>query len=230
MLQIGKFYLSLQNQSTVKQLGYFILVIMPFYTFTRQLIAVALLSGALAPAARAQAVPSKLVPPFGPPRKHYLFAQKEVDCPVVANVTKNTDEDADVSGSYTKVCYRSPAEMLLEINELRKIHTWADSTYARRLAALPPGGALVVTLHRQGPKGADPAYLFCTAKTKDGQEILKDYNLKPGTGRFFGRDLYQSQQLVPFPKVDPANWPIALTINDSRLRQLFEYTLAPPAN
>lgn len=214
----------------MKELGYFTLVIMLFSKRFGPLLAAALFTLALAPTARAQAVPGKLVPPFGPPRKHYMFAQKEVDCPVVANVTKNTDEDADVSGSYTKVCYRSPAEMLLEINELRKIHTWADSTYERRLAALPPGGALVITIHRQGPKGADPAFLFCTAKTKDGQEILKDYNLKPGAGRFFGRDLYQTQQLVPFPKVDPANWPIALTINDSRLRQLFEYTLAPPAN
>ena len=203
---------------------------MLFRLIPRQLLAAALFSLGLAPVAHAQLVPGKLIPPFGPPRKHYMFAQKEADCPVVANVTKNTDEDADVSGSYTKVCYRSPADMLLEINELRKIHTWADSTYQRRLAALPPGGALLVTIHRQGPKGADPAWLFFTAKTKDGQEILQNYNPKPGFGRFFGRDLYQNQQLIPFPKVEAANWPIALTINDTRLRQLFEYTLAPPAN
>lgn len=203
---------------------------MQFNSLVRGLFPIALFLLASAPEAFAQIAPGKLLDPIGLPRKRYMFAQKEVDCPVIANVTKNTDEDADVSGSYTKVCYRSNAEMLREIDELRKIHSWADTTYARRLAALPPGGALVVTIHRQGPKAADPAYLFVTAKTKDGQELLKDYNLKPGSGRFFGRDLYQTQQLVPFPKVEAMSWPVSLIINDSRLRQLFEYTLNQPAN
>ena len=199
---------------------------MRFFILLRHLLPAAGLLGTLA--AQAQSAPGKLLPPSGPPRKHYMFAQKEADCPLVANVTKNTDEDADISGSYTKVCYRSPTEMLLEVNELRKIHDWADSTYARRLAALPPGGALLVTIHRQGPKGADPAYLFFTAKNKDGQDVFS-YNPASATGRFFGRDLYQQQLLIPFPKLDAA-WPLALTINDSRLRQLFEYTINQPAN
>ncbi|RZK93222.1 MAG: hypothetical protein EOO62_32265, partial [Hymenobacter sp.] len=45
--------------------------------------------------------------PAGPPRKRYVFAQKDPECPAVANITKNTDEDADKSASYTRVCYRS---------------------------------------------------------------------------------------------------------------------------
>ena len=203
---------------------------MLFNPFSSKSLSIALFLVASAPAAYAQIAPGRLLDPIGLPRKRYMFAQKEVDCPLVANVTKNTDEDADVSGSYTKVCYRSNSELLREIDELRKIHTWADSTYERRLAALPPGGALVITIHRQGPKNADPAYLFVTAKTKDGQEILKNANLKPGNGRFFGRDLYQSQQLVALPKVEATAWPITLIINDSRLRQLFEYQLNQPAN
>lgn len=202
---------------------------MQFFIPTSALFLAGLLLTA-APAARAQLVPGKLIEPSGQPRKRYMFAQKEADCPTVANVTKNTDEDADVTGSYTKVCYRSPAEMLLEINELRKIHDWADSTYQRRLAALPAGGALVVYIRRQGPKGADPAWLFLTAKTKDGQELLKDYELQPGTGRFYGRDLYQIQQLIPFPKTANFTDPITLTLNDTRLRQLFEFTLVLPAS
>ena len=200
---------------------------MSFSSLLRHLLPAAGLLATLA--AHAQSVPGKLLPPTGPPRKHYLFAQKQADCPAVANVTKNTEEETDISGSYTKVCYRSPAEMLLEINELRKIHDWADSTYARRLAALPPGGALAITIHRQGPKGADPAYLFFSAKDKNGQDVFS-YNPASATGRFFGRDLYQQQLLIAFPKLEAAAWPLALTINDSRLRQLFEYTLNAPAN
>jgi hypothetical protein len=52
---------------------------------------------------------SKYPTPAGPPRKRYMFAQKDPECPVVANITKNTDEDSDVSGSYTRVCYRRDA-------------------------------------------------------------------------------------------------------------------------
>jgi hypothetical protein len=128
------------------------------------------LLGIIAPEAIAQSA-SKYPTPAGPPRKRYMFAQKDPECPVVANITKNTDEDADVTGSYTRVCYRSPAEMLAEIQELSKIHSWADSTYQRRLAALPAGGALVVTIHRQGAKNADLALLTLSARTKEGAEV-----------------------------------------------------------
>lgn len=193
------------------------------------LLKLGLLGGALvglaAPGASAQAT-SKYPTPAGPPRKRYVFAQKDPECPVVANLTKNTDEDADITGSYTRVCYRSVAELRAEMQELSKIHNWADSTYQRRLAALPPGGALLLTIHRQGAKNTDPAYLTLTARTKDGTEV---YTATPqaGTGRFFGRDLYQAQQAVPFVK--PAvPGPYILSINDARLRQVFEYQLTMP--
>jgi hypothetical protein len=181
------------------------------------------LVSAAAPAASAQSA-SKYPTPAGPPRKKYMFAQKDPECPVIANITKNTDEDADVTGSYTRVCYRSPAEMLAEIDELRRIHTWADSTYQRRLAALPPGGALLLTIHRQGAKNADPSALTLTARTKDGAEVYTA-TPKPGTGRFFGRDLYQAQQAVPFVKPTVPG-PYLLSITDSKLRQVFEYQLS----
>ena len=180
-------------------------------------LVLALLGGASA--AQAQS-------PNGPARKRYMFAQKNPECPVVANLTKNTDEDADITGTYTHVCYRSPADMLLEISELRKLHDWADSTYQRRLAALPPGGALVLNIRRQGPKNADPSLLTLTARTKDGKEVFTA-TPQPGTGRFYGRDLYQNQQLIPFIKLDPAAGPLTLVITDTRLRQQFEYQLTP---
>ena len=193
------------------------------------LLKVVLLGGSLlsvaAPAASAQST-SKYPTPAGPPRKKYLFAQKDPECPVVANITKNTDEDADITGSYTRVCYRSPVEMLAEIDELRRIHTWADSTYQRRLAALPPGGALVLTIRRQGAKNADPSSLTLTARTKDGAEVYTA-TPKPGTGRFFGRDLYQAQQAVPFVKPTVPG-PYLLSVTDNKLRQVFEYQLSIP--
>jgi hypothetical protein len=193
------------------------------------LLQVCLVCGGLlsmvAPAASAQST-SKYPTPAGPPRKKYMFAQKDPECPVVSNITKNTDEDADITGSYTRVCYRSPTEMLAEIDELRRIHTWADSTYQRRLAALPPGGALLLTIHRQGAKNADPSSLTLTARTKEGAEVYTA-TPKPGTGRFFGRDLYQAQQAVPFVK--PAvPGPYLLSITDNKLRQVFEYQLSMP--
>jgi hypothetical protein len=178
-----------------------------------------------APFASAQSA-NKYPTPAGPPRKKYMFAQKDPECPVVANITKNTDEDADVTGSYTRVCYRSPVEMLAEIDELRRIHTWADSTYQRRLAALPPGGALLLTIHRQGAKNADPSALTLTARTKDGAEVYTA-TPKPGSGRFFGRDLYQAQQAVPFVKPTVPG-PYLLSITDGKLRQVFEYQLSIP--
>jgi len=191
----------------------------------RNFLLVAILAGAAAPAVQAQDAGKGAPPPLGLPRKRYMFAQKDPECPVVANITKNTDEDAEVTGTYTHVCYRSPADLLVEINELRKMNTWADSTYQRRLAALPPGGALVLTIHRKGAKNADPAYLYLTAHTKEGKEI---YTATPttGTGRFFGRDLYQSTRIIPFVKTEASADPITLVINDTRLRQLFEYTLS----
>ena len=190
---------------------------MQFFTSLRISLIVVLLGSAAA--AQAQGRP-------GPARKRYVFAQKNPECPVVANITKNTDEDADITGTYTHVCYRSPAEMLFEISELRKIHAWADSTYQRRLNALPPNGALVLVIHRQGAQNADPSLLTLSAHTKDGKEVFTA-TPKPGTGRFFGRDLYQSQQLVPFIKLDPAVGPLTLVITDTRLRQQFEYQLTP---
>jgi hypothetical protein len=164
--------------------------------------------------------------PAGPPRKRYVFAQKDPECPVVANITKNTDEDADKSGSYTRVCYRSATELQAEIQELSKIHAWADSTYQRRLAALPAGGALVVTMHRRGAQNTDPSSLTLTARTKDGAEVYTA-TPKPGTGRFFGRDLYQATQAVPFVKPSVPG-PYVLVINDNKLKQVFEYQLTIP--
>lgn len=202
----------------------FFLLKIPFVLTLRNLLIIAALLGSAAPVVHAQDADKGGPPPLGLPRKRYLFAQKDPECPVVANVTKNTDEDAEVTGTYTHVCYRSPADLLVEIDELRKIHTWADSTYQRRLAALPPGGALVVTIHRKGPKNADPSALIISARTKDGK-ILYTATPAAATGRFFGRDLYQSKQVVPVAKTEGNTGPITLIINDTRLRQLFEYTL-----
>ena len=172
--------------------------------------------------ATAQAT-DKYPTPAGPPRKRYVFAQKDPECPAVANVTKNTDEDADKSGSYTRVCYRSAIELQAEIDELRKIHNWADSTYQRRLAALPAGGALVLTIHRRGAQNTDPSSLTLTARTKEGVDVYTA-TPRPGTGRFFGRDLYQATQAVPFVK-PAAPGPYTLIITDNKLRQVFEYQL-----
>ncbi|RZK15811.1 MAG: hypothetical protein EOO56_22015 [Hymenobacter sp.] len=190
------------------------------------LLKVALLSAGLlalaATGATAQTT-EKYPTPAGPARKRYVFAQKDPECPAVANLTKNTDEDADKTGSYTRVCYRSPAELQAEIQELSKIHAWADSTYQRRLAALPPGGALVVTIHRRGAQNTDPSALTLTARTKDGAEVYTA-TPKPGTGRFFGRDLYQASQVVPFGQ-PAAPGPYILVVTDNKLKQVFEYQL-----
>jgi hypothetical protein len=210
---------------SISLLGLFFIIKMQFNLLLKSWLLGGALLGLTAGNAAAQTT-SKYPTPAGPPRKRYMFAQKDPECPVVANITKNTDEDADITGSYTRVCYRSPAEMLVEIQELSKIHNWADSTYQRRLAALPPGGALLLTIHRQGAKNTDPAYLTLTARTKDGATV---YTATPqaGTGRFFGRDLYQAQQAVPFVKPTVPG-PYLLSINDARLRQVFEYQLTLP--
>ena len=75
-------------------------------------------------------------------RKKYMFPQKDTESAYVQNVTKNTEEDQEIDGSFTRLGYRPYAEMLAEITELKRIHNWADTTFQRRLTALPPGGVL----------------------------------------------------------------------------------------
>ena len=159
-------------------------------------------------------------------RKRYTFAQRDSESPYVQNVTKNTDEDQDVDGSFTRLGYRSYPDMLTELTALEKLHDWADSTYQRRVAAIPAGGALVVTVHRQGPKGVDMANLTLTATDKAGKEVFAQ-TLAPATGRFFGRDLYQAQRLIPFPKMAPQE--LSVSIRDAKLYQTYDYTLTLPA-
>ena len=160
-------------------------------------------------------------------RKRYVFAQRDAESPAVQNVTKNTDEEQDVDGSFTRLGYRSYPDLLTEIDHLRKLHDWADTTYQRRRAALPPGGALLVTIRRQGPKSAELSNLTLTATDKAGKEVFA-HTLAPGTGRFFGRDLYQAQRQIPFPKLAPQE--LKVSIRDAKLYQTFEYVLTvPPA-
>ena len=159
-------------------------------------------------------------------RKRYTFAQKDAISPYVQNVTKNTDEEQDVDGSFTRLGYRSYADMLAEITALKKLHDWADTTFQRRVAALPPGGALFVTIHRQGPKSAELSYLTLTVTSKAGKEVFIQ-TLAPGTGRFFGRDLYQAQRAIPLPKMEPQE--LSVSIRDAKLYQTFEYALTLPA-
>ena len=159
-------------------------------------------------------------------RKRYTFAQKDSESPYVQNVTKNTDEEQDVDGSFTRLGYRSYTDILTEITALKKLHDWADSTYQRRVAAIPPGGALLVIIHRQGPKGAELSNLTLTATDKAGKEVFTQ-TLAPGAGRFFGRDLYQAQRLIPFPKMDPQE--LNVSIRDAKLYQTFEYQVTVPA-
>ena len=159
-------------------------------------------------------------------RKRYTFAQRDSESPYVQNVTKNTDEEQDVDGSFTRLGYRSATDMLTEITALKKLHDWADTTYQRRVAAIPPGGALVVTVHRQGPKSVEMSNLTLTATDKAGKEVFAQ-TLPAGTGRFFGRDLYQGKSVIPFPKMDPQE--LNISIRDAKLYQTFDYTLALPA-
>lgn len=159
-------------------------------------------------------------------RKRYTFAQKDAVSPYVQNVTKNTDEEQDVDGSFTRLGYRSHADMLTEVEALRQLKDWADSTYQRRVAALPPGGALFVTIHRQGPTNAELSNLTLTVTAKDGKEVFA-HTLAPGNGRFFGRDLYQAQRMIPFPKMDAQE--LNVSIRDAKLYQTFDYVLTLPA-
>ena len=169
-------------------------------------------------AASAQTMP-------GTPRKKYLRPKKDEECAHVLNVTKNTDEDAEVSASFTRLAYRPYPELLAEITELRRLHNWADTTYQRRLAALPAGGQLVVTMYRRGAQNADPAYLSITAKDKTGKQVFAQPTLPAGTGRFWNRDLYMAKQTIPFVKIEDSQ-SLTVVINDARLKQDFEYIIS----
>ena len=159
-------------------------------------------------------------------RKRYTFAQRDALSPYVQNVTKNTDEEQDIDGSFTRLGFRPYPEMLAELDALKKLHDWADTTYQRRVAALPPGGGLLVVIHRQGPKNTDLANLTLTATDKTGKEVFA-HTLAPGPGRFFGRDLYQAQRLLSFPKLEPQE--LTVSIRDAKLYQTFDYLLTLPA-
>ena len=158
-------------------------------------------------------------------RKRYTFAQKDSESLYVQNVTKNTDEEQDVDGSFTRLGYRSYTDMVAELTALKKLHDWADTTYQRRVGAVPPGGALLVIIHRQGPKNADLANLTITVTNKAGKEVFAQ-PLAPGSARFFGRDLYQARAVIPFPVLDPQE--LSVSIRDAKLYQTFDYTLTLP--
>ena len=159
-------------------------------------------------------------------RKRYSFAQKDEESPYVKNVTKNTDEEQDVDGSFTRVGYRTYTEMVAELTHLKKLHDWADTTYQRRVGTVPPGGVLIVIIHRQGPKNADLGNLIITVADKDGKEVFA-HTPPAGTGRFFGRDLYQAKAVIPFPSLAPQE--LAVSIRDIKLYQTFDYLLEIPA-
>ena len=158
----------------------------------------------------------------GTPRKKYLRPKKDEECAYVLNVTKNTDEEAEVTASVTRLAYRPYAELLTEITELRRMNNWADSTYQRKLQALPTGGVLVVTMYRRGAQNADPALLSVTARDKAGKELLTVPTLPEGQGRFWNRDLYMSKRTIPFVKIENQS-AVIVTLNDAKLKQDFEY-------
>jgi len=160
----------------------------------------------------------------GTPRKKYLRPKKDEECQYVLNVTKNTDEDAEVDACVTRVAYRPYAELLTEIDALRKMNNWADTTYQRRFSQLPPGGQLVVTMYRRGGANADPAYLSVVGKDKDGKEIFNVPALPKGQGRFWNRDLYVSKRAIPFVRTETPQ-DVALFINDIKTKQMFEYII-----
>lgn len=160
----------------------------------------------------------------GTPRKKYLRPKKDEECAYVFNVTKNTDEDAAVSASVTRLAYRPYTELLTEITELRKMNNWADSTYQRKLQALPAGGTLTITMYRRGAQNADPALLSVMARDKAGKELLALPALAEGQGRFWNRDLYMSKRTIPFVKTEKQQ-AVSVTLNDARLKQDFEYVI-----
>jgi hypothetical protein len=161
----------------------------------------------------------------GTPRKKYLRPQKDKDCAFVQNVTKNTDEDSDQNGTLTRLAYRPYTELLTEIDALRKMNNWADTTYQRRFSTLPPGGVLVVTMYRQGAKNADPSALSVVGKDEAGKELFAQ-TLAAGAGRFWNRDQYVSQRIIPFVKQETPQ-SVAVTITDAKLKQNFEYVVNP---
>ncbi|GAA4385457.1 hypothetical protein [Hymenobacter koreensis] len=159
----------------------------------------------------------------GAERKRHFRPQKDEESPYVLNVTKNTDEDSQANGTVTRVAYQPKDLLLTIVNEQRKMNSWADSTYQRKLAAVPEGGALQVTMYRVGAKNADPSLLTVTARTKDGKEVFSQ-QLTPGAGRFWNRDQYMSQRTIPFVNVAPGE-PLEVTITDATLKQKFEYII-----
>lgn len=160
----------------------------------------------------------------GKPRKKYAFPKKDDESTYVLNVTKNTDEDAEVDACVTRVAYLPYTDLLAQINELKRINSWADTTYQRRLNLLPAGGQLTVTMYRRGAKNADPGYLSLLAKNKAGEELLNLPELTAGQGRFWNRDLYMSKRTIPFVKVE-GEQDVFLTINDAKTKQNFEYVI-----
>ena len=85
---------------------------------------------------------------------------------------------------------------------------------------------MVVSVHRQGPKGVEMSNLTLTATDKTGKEVFVQ-TLAPATGRFFGRDLYQGKAVIPFPKMEPQE--LNVSIRDAKLYQTYDYTLTLPA-
>ncbi|MBD2716095.1 hypothetical protein KBK19_13720 [Microvirga sp. STR05] len=181
----------------------------------KTILFVALLTCTLA--ASAQYMPGK-------PRKKYMVAKKDEECPYVLNVTKNTDEDAEVDACVTRVAYRPYSDLLADIDVQRKMNSWADTTYQRRFSQLPPGGQLTVTMYRRGGANADPAYLSVSAKDKTGKEVFSLPALEGGQGRFWNRDLYVSKRTIPFVKTDTPQ-DLSLFINDIKTKQTFEYVV-----
>ncbi|WP_375418638.1 hypothetical protein [uncultured Hymenobacter sp.] len=183
-------------------------------------------SPAAATAAPVASVPA--IPDFktGVARKRYLFPQKEAQGTNVLNVTKNTDEDAEKDGTYTRLSYLPYPLMLTQLDEMRKIYYWADSTYQRRLTALPAGGALQLTIYRRGAANADPSLLVLQALTKGGQEVWRAAP-RAGNGRFWNRDLYKAEQQMSFVK-SADNQPLTVKIYDPRQGQTYEYVVQMP--
>ncbi len=183
-----------------------------------------------APASPATSAAAALpkIPDFkvGTPRKRYLFPAKETQGSNVLNVTKNTDEDAEKDGTYTRLSYLPYPTMLAQLDEMRKIYYWQDSTYQRRLAALPAGGALQLTIYRRGGANADPSLLVLQALTKAGEEVWR-VAPKAGTGRFWNRDLYKAEQQLPFIKTADSQ-PLTVKIYDPRQGQIYEYLVQMP--
>ena len=159
-------------------------------------------------------------------RRRYAFAQKDEESPYVKNITKNTGEEEDVDGSFTRLGYRTYTEMVAELTHLKKLHDWADTTYQRRVGTVPPGGVLTVIIHRQGPKNADLGNLAITVTDKTGKEVFT-HTPPTSTGRFFGRDLYQAKAVIPFPSLAPQE--LNVSIRDAKLYQTFDYALEIPA-